>query len=378
MPIFSLVIALIIVGMVLVATGHSPFSTYQSMFQAGFTNEGAFSATLLSATPLLFTGLCAAVAFRMRVYNIGGEGQLYVGAIGAAGAALALGGQPAVVVILGTIGAGIAAGALWGAIPGFLRAHLSTNEILTSLMLNYVAALLASYLIFSSNSFWRDVTSPSAKMFPQGKTIDIAGWWPTFGFGGVIIPLGFVIGVVVAAALVLALHSTRAGFQLRVMSDSPTAGHYAGMRTKRAIVVVMILSGGFAGFAGASQVGDFSHMLDPKGLQQAAYGYTGIVAAALARFNPLAVVLSSVFLGALTNAGFTLQGATFPQGLVGTMQGIILFCVLSAELLSRYRLRVRPRGPRRPAPEAAREAPATTGRESAARPGVTLELTPKP
>ena len=374
MPVVALVVALIIVAFVLVISGQDPVATYRAMFEAGFTNPGALSATLVNATPLVFTGLAAALAFRMRVYNIGGEGQLYVGAIGAAGVALALGGQPGFVIILGAIVGGTVAGAIWGAIPGFLRSYLNTNEILTSLMLNYIAGLLAYYLIFDSFSSWRDVSSPTAKVFPQGKTIDPAGWWPSMDLGGVTVPLGFVIGVAVAVGMLFVLRSTRFGFQLRVMSDSPSAGHYAGMRTKRAIVVVMVLSGALAGFAGASQVGDFTHLLEPRGLQQASYGYTGIVAAALGRFNPLAVILSAVFLGALTNAGFALQGATFPQGLVGIMEGIILFCVLSAEMLSRYRVRV---GRRDTSSRPAQHDPSAGGRELAPGTGTVLDPIPE-
>jgi simple sugar transport system permease protein len=111
------------------------------------------------------------------------------------------------------------------------------------------------------------------------------------------------------------------------------------MRTKRKIVSVMALSGGLAGLGGASQIGDFGHVLDPRGLEQAGYGYTGIVVAALALYNPLAVVIVSILIGALTNAGFALQGPSFPAGLVGTMEGIILFSVLGGEFLGRYRIR---------------------------------------
>nr|WSZ18689.1 ABC transporter permease [Streptomyces canus] len=353
-PAVALAAAAVLVGCVLLATGHDPVHTYRSMIQAGFTDPGAFSATLLNATPLLFTGLCAAVAFRMRLYNIGGEGQLYMGAVAAAGAALVLGGRPGPLILAGTITAGVLGGALWSAIPGVLRAYLNTNEILTSLMLNYVAGLLAYYLIFDSRSYWRDVTTTSAAVFPQGKTIDTEGWWPQVTLGGTVLPLGLLVGLGAAAALFGALRWTRFGFQLRVISDSPEAGRYAGLRTTRTIVVVMLLSGAFAGFAGASQVGDFSHTLDPQGLQDASLGYTGIAVAALGRFNPLAVIGSSLLFGALTNAGFKLQGSAFPQGLVGITQGIVLFCLLSAELLARYRIRRRrPADPGDPAPRTA-------------------------
>ncbi|MGW3653291.1 ABC transporter permease [Streptomyces sp. NPDC000878] len=340
-PAVALTASAVLVGCVLLATGHDPIHTYRSMIQAAFTDPGAFSATLLNATPLLFTGLCAAVAFRMRLYNIGGEGQLYMGAVAAAGAGLALGGRPGPLILAGTITAGVLGGALWAAIPGVLRACLNANEILTSLMLNYVSGLLAYYLIFDSRSYWRDVTSTSASVFPQGKTIDTAGWWPQVTLGGTVLPLGLLVGLGAAIALFGTLRWTRFGFQLRVISDSPEAGRYAGLRTTRTIVVVMLLSGAFAGFAGASQVGDFSHTLDPQGLQDASLGYTGIAVAALGRFNPVAVIGSSLLFGALTNAGFKLQGSAFPQGLVGITQGIVLFCLLSAELLARYRIRRR-------------------------------------
>lgn len=339
-PIGAPVLALILAGVLLVATGHDPVSTYRQMLQAAVTGPGAFSATLLDATPLLLAGLCAAVAFRMRVYNIGGEGQLYLGAVGAAGVGLALGNEPAPLVIAAMIVAGMAAGAAWAAVPAVLRAYLHTNEILTSLMLNYVAGLGIYYLIFSSTSYWRDLSTPSARVFPQGKTLSPSGWWPGLHLGGTVVPLGFLLGLALAVALMAVLRFSRYGFQLRVIGGSPRAGRYAGMRTRTAVLIVMLVSGALAGIAGASQVGDFDHLLNPTGLQQAQYGYSGIVATALAGFNPLATVLGAVFLGALINAGFTLQSATFPQGLVGTMEGLILFCVLSAGVLSLYRVKL--------------------------------------
>lgn len=339
-PFGALLVALVLVGVLLVATGHNPISIYRQMVGAAITNPGGLSATLLDATPLLLTGLCAGMAFRMRVYNIGGEGQLYLGAAGASGVGLWLAHEPAPLVVIAMIVAGMIAGALWATIPGLLRAFLNTNEILTSLMLNYVAGLGIYYLIFSSRSYWRDLSSPSALVFPQGKTLAPSGWWPASHLGGVVVPFGLFLGLALALVLMVTLRSSRYGFQLRVIGGSPRAGKYAGMRTRTAILVVMLVSGTLAGIAGASQVGDFSHLLDPVGLQQAQWGYSGIVATALALFDPLATVLGALFLGALINAGFTLQSATFPQGLVGTMEGIFLFCVLSTGALTLYRVRV--------------------------------------
>ena len=220
-----------------------------------------------------------------------------------------------------------------------LRAFAHTNEIITSLMLNYVAALVLNYLIFDSLSYWRD-TSATGQLFPQGKALPEAAAWPVTTIGSLAIPFGAFVALAVAVIAWVLYTRTRFGFEAQVIGDSPRAARYAGMRTRRKIVAVLCLSGAIAGIGGASQDGDFRHVLDARGLQQANYGYTGIVVAALARFNPFAVLLVAFLLGGLENAGYTLQGADFPSGLVGVMQGIILFCALGGELLVRYRVRL--------------------------------------
>jgi general nucleoside transport system permease protein len=340
-PLASVVLAIIVAGFVLAATGHNPLTTYQHIVQASLTQPGAFSQTLVSMTPLMFTGLAAAIAFRMRLWNIGGEGQLYWGAIGASGAGLYFHSLPSWLLIPVMMAAGLLAGALWASIPGVLRAYFNTNEILTTLMLNYVAANVMYYLIFDSTSYWRDLTSPSARVFPQGKYLPAAASWPALQVGSVTIPFGLIFAVGLAVLLWSMIRATRYGFEMRVLADSPAAGKYAGIRTRRKILSLMAISGGIAGLGGASQVGDFSHVLDPRGLEQAGYGYTGIVVAALARYNPVAVVVTSFFIGMLVNAGFALQGPGFPIGLTGTMEGILLFCVLGAEIFTRHRLEIR-------------------------------------
>ena len=180
-------------------------------------------------------------------------------------------------------------------------------------MLNYCAALLLNYLIFDSQSYWRD-DSATGQLFPQGKALADAATWPVWTVGSIAIPFGFVLGVVVAVVVWVLYARTRFGFEAQVIADSPRAARYAGMRTRRKIVAVLCLSGAIAGIGGASQMGDFRHVLDARGLQQANYGYTGIVVAALARYNPFAVVLVAFLMGGLENAGYTLQGADFPSG----------------------------------------------------------------
>lgn len=356
-PVGSLCVAFLVMAVVLALTGHAPNETYRKIVEAGFTGNGAFSATLISATPILFTGLAAAAAFRMQLFNIGAEGQLYLGAVGAAWVALQLGDRDVTSTTLYVVGmctGGAVLGAVWALIPGALRAFARTNEIITTLMLNYVAGLLLTYLIFDSASYWRDTSTLQARSFPQGKPMPVESDWPTFG-ASVVVPLGFVIGIASAFVVWLLYSRMRFGFEVGVLADSPRAARYAGIRTRRKILAVMAVSGAVAGLGGASQIGDFTHTLDgsPTGLQAAAFGYTGIVVAALARYNPFAVCLVAALIGGLQNAGFTLQGADFPSGLVGVMQGIILFSALGGELLLRYRVRFGRRGgARAPGPSA--------------------------
>jgi simple sugar transport system permease protein len=344
---------------VLLATGHDALSSYRRLFDAAFVSHGAIGNTLVSATPLAFTGLAAAAAFRMRLFNIGGEGQLLVGAITAAAAGLYFGGDggPSAFAIAAMVVAGCAGGAAWALIPGILRAFFRTNEIITSLMLNYVAAYLLTYLIFNTESYWRETSGFNASVFPTSKDLPSSAIWPAATIhvhGGIPLPLGAGLAVLVAFLLWFLYSRTTFGFEATVLGDSPRAARYAGIRTRRKIVAVMAISGAIAGLGGASQDGDFRHTLDadPNGLQRQYYGYSGIVVAALARYNPFAVLLVAFLVGGLQNAGNTLQGADFPSGLVGVIQGIILFSALGGELLVRYRVRLERRAPAQPAAEA--------------------------
>jgi len=345
-PAASLVFAFFASGLVLLATGHDPLPAYRKLFDAAFVSTGALDQTLVTATPLAFTGLAAAAAFRMRLFNIGGEGQLLIGTITAAAAGLYFGGHgwPQAFTIAAMVVAGCAGGAAWALIPGVLRAFFKTNEIITSLMLNYVAAYLLTYLVFNTNSYWRQTKGFNASVFPTSKDLPKPALWPAaiiHAQGGIALPLGAGLAVLAAAVLWVLYHRTRFGFEAQVLGDSPRAARYAGMRTRRKILAVMAISGALAGLGGASQDGDFRHTLDadPNGLQKQYYGYAGIVVAALGRYNPFAVVVVAFLIGGLPNAGNTLQGADFPSGLVGVVQGIILFSVLGGELLVRYRVR---------------------------------------
>ena len=346
-PVGSVVFAFIVAALVLLATGHDPLSSYHELFDAAFLQRGSLDQTLIEATPLAFTGLAAAAAFRMRLFNIGAEGQMYMGTITGAAAGLYLGGRggSSAFVIAAMVAAGCAGGAAWALIPGILRAFFKTNEILTSLLLNYVAGYTLTYLIFESESYWRQTKGFNATVFPTGKPLPHSALWPAWTIhlqGGIALPLGAGFAVLAAVVVWVLYSRTRFGFEARVLGDSERAARYAGVRVRRKILAVMMLSGGIAGLGGASQVGDFRHALDgdPNGLQKQGFGYTGIVVAALGRYNPFAVVLIAFLIGGLENAGNTLQGPSFPAGLVGAIQGIILFSALGGELLVRYRVQI--------------------------------------
>ncbi|CAB4536588.1 unannotated protein [freshwater metagenome] len=339
-PLASLVAALILGALVLWITGKNPFDVYQRIFERGFAGKRAFSGALEMATPLAFTGLCAAVAFRMGLVNIGGEGQFYMGAVGASYVGISLGGSPTAITITLMCLGGMVFGSVYAAIVGVLRARFNTNEIITSLMMNYLAAIFLNYLIFNSKSFWRDPDSPQ---FPKGKTLNARADWNTYSIFGINLPIAFLIAILAGSAVWVLYKRTRFGFEVGVLADSPKAARYAGIRTTSTIVIVMALSGALAGLGGAADVGNFRGLLDAKGIQMAGYGYTGIVVAALARRNPLVTVVVAIFIGGLTKAGYALQGPDFPSGLVGTLQGLILFTAVAGEILIKYRVRTTPR-----------------------------------
>jgi ABC-type uncharacterized transport system permease subunit len=339
-PVVGAVIGLLIAAVILAVTRHNPFSTYGIMLQFAFGSLRGVNSTLVQMTPLLLTGLAALVAFRAGVYNIGAEGQLYIGAMSASGVALALRGQTPIVIIPCMLIAGALGGVAWALIPALSRVLYDANEILTTLMMNYIGGLLITYLIFNSDSYWRDLSTSFARSYPVGKTIPINANWPALGIAGFTLPLGLLVGLGVSILVMLWFRQGRGGFFARVFANSPLTAQYTGVRTKRLVFGIFLASGALAGIAGASQIGDFAHLLDPSSLQAAGYGYAGILVAVLAMLNPLGLILSSLFLGGLTNAGFALEGPKFPNGTVGTLEGIILFCVVGMLTLVNYRIRI--------------------------------------
>src|SRR5581483_4470149 len=231
-PVASVVVALVIAGIVLLITGHNPISSYRQLFDAAFVQTGSIGQTLIATTPLAFTGLAAAAAFRMRLYNIGGEGQLYMGAIFGSAVGIYLGGRGSASagVIAAMVVAGCIGGALWASIPGVLRAFLGTSEILTSLMLNYVAGYVLTYLVFQSQSYWRQTKGFNATVFPTGKPLPSNAVWPPWNLhaqGGTPIPLGLFFAVLAGIVLSALYTRTRFGFDVPMRRASTGAARYA-------------------------------------------------------------------------------------------------------------------------------------------------------
>jgi general nucleoside transport system permease protein len=338
--VLSVAAALVLGAVFLVLAGFSPVVVYSEMFRAAFTSYYGITDSLAVAIPIILTGLAAAAAFRMRLYNIGAEGQLYVGAIFSTWAALAIApGLPAPVAIVIVLATGALGGAVWILVPALARAYLGTSEIITTLLLNFVALYLMRYLIYGSASYWRD---PASTNFPQGKPIPEEAYLPVFGLTR--IHLGLAVALLAAALLWALLSRTRFGYDVRVVGDSEAAAWYAGIPIARTVVIVMLISGALAGLAGAGEVAGIAHALDPNGLA-VNFGYTGIIVAALARSNPLVVVAVAVLLGGLQNAGTALQsipgGGGVPVEVSFMLQGLILLCALAGELFVLYRLRLR-------------------------------------
>jgi len=330
-PLLSILMALVVGGIVLLVSGENPFEVYQAMARGALGDQNGVAETLVKTIPLLLTGLGVAVAFRMQLWNIGAEGQLYLGAIVATGTGIfLLPDAPAVVLIPAMVVAGLLGGAFWALVPGLLRAFLGANEIITSLMLNYVAILLSEYLVHGP---WRD---PAAFGFPGTKSLPDAAWLPRWETTRV--HLGLLFGLVAAALLWATLRRTRWGYEVSVMGENPRAARYAGMPTRRTIVLVMVLSGALAGLAGMSEVAGIGHQLQSS--LSPGYGYTAIIVAWLGRLNPGGIVLVAFLLAGVLVGGDQLQMTMgLPSAIAPMLQGTILFFLLGGEVLTRYRLR---------------------------------------
>lgn len=330
-PILSFFLALIMGGLILLSFGINPLEAYSVMVKGSFGSTYAFSETLVIATPLILTGLGVAIAFRMLFWNIGAEGQLAVGGIAATFVALFLSDAlPDFLTLPVMVIFAILAGAIWGLIPAILKATINVNEILTTLMMNYIAILGVEYLYLGP---WRD---PDGYGFPGTAPFPDEALLPRF-FGRV--HWGLAFGLLAAALMWFILSRTRWGYEIRVIGENREAARYTGMNIARNILLVMLFSGGLAGLAGMAQVSGVAHRLY-QGLT-VGYGYTAIIIAWLSSLNPIAIPFVSVFMAALLVGGDQLQIAMqIPAAVADILQGAILFFVLGGGIFVNYRIRL--------------------------------------
>lgn len=329
-------VALAIGAVILAFVGGDPVRAYVHIIDAAFGDIGVLSDTLVKATPLILIGLGLALAFRMRLWNIGAEGQFLLGAWGASAVVLwpiLPPGTPAIVVIPAMMLAGAAAGAIWAIVPGILKARLGVNEIITTLMLNYVALAWVQFWVFgpwSEGGFPQ--TAPFVKEAWLPRLTDFSDQFPVLA--GLTTHLGLAFGLIAAAIMSVVISRTRWGYEIRLIGDNPRAARYAGINTTRYVIVVFAISGALAGLAGMSEVSGVVHRLQDR--ISPGYGFTAIIIAYLARFGPWQVVIASVLFGALILAGREIQ----PSGVPAMIQGIVLFCLIVADVLVRYRIRL--------------------------------------
>lgn len=332
----AIAVALFIGGIVIHFAGGDPFRSYAHIAKASFGSLGVFSDTIVKATPLILVGLACTVAFRMHLWNIGAEGQFFMGALGASAVVLIpilpKETSPWIFIPVMMI-AGIIAGAFWGFIPGFLKAKYNVNEIITTLMLNYIALSVVLFFVFA---VWSEGGFQMSPVFPRGawlpRLTDYAKNIPILR--GLTTHLGLLIAIGAAILVWFILYRSRWGYEIRLIGDNPRAAQYAGINISRNIILVMMLSGGLAGLAGMSEITGVVHRLQTA--ISPGYGFTGIIIAWLAKLNPLAVIIVSILFGALILAGREIQ----PSGIPKMIQGIILVCLIASDYFQRYRVRI--------------------------------------
>jgi ABC-type uncharacterized transport system permease subunit len=329
-PLVSFLISLILTAILLAIFKANPFITFAAMFKGAFGSGPNFTETLVKAIPLMLTGLGVLIAFRLKFWNIGAEGQLTLGGIAAAWVALF--GSPYLapwMVLPVAILMGMLAGALWAGIPALLKVRLNVDEVLTTLMLNYVAILFAEHLYYGP---WRD---PRGFGFPGTPPFPDFAWLPRIAGRA---HLGLIFAFVLAFAIWFILNRTRWGFELQVIGNNPAAAQTQGINTALNIVIAILLAGALAGLAGACEVTAISRRLQ-QGLS-IGYGYTAIIVAWLAQLNPIAAIFVALLIAALLVGGDQVQmmmGLPAAMGLV--VQGMLLFPMLAGSLFTEYKLR---------------------------------------
>ncbi len=306
--------------------GVQPAVMFRAMWMSAMGTRNGLAETLVGATPLLLAGLGIVVAYRAGVWNIGAEGQIYIGALGATLVALALPAWPAIVALPLVLLGGFVAGAAYGMLPGILRAYRGVNELITTIMLNYIAILVVSYLVSGP------MKDPNLQLpMPQSAPFPDPTRLPRL-LAGTRANVGIFIGLIAAVVVYVLLWKLVLGWRLRALGENPVAARFAGIDVRRHIVTAMAISGGLAGIAGMVEMSGVRGTLTADFSNN--FGYTAIAVALFGGLHPAAVIVAALFFAFLSAGAAGLQRSTgIPSAMVGIIQGLVLVFVLARRVL---------------------------------------------
>jgi simple sugar transport system permease protein len=319
-PLAAIAVALLVSALILLLTGYDPVLAFTAMWKGAFADMRTISEVLIKATPLILIAAGLSVAFRASIWNIGAEGQFYAGAVAATALGIYLPNLPPIIHIPLVLAGAIIAGALWGMLAGWLKVRFNASEIVTTIMLNYIAIIGTGWL----------VTGPmieGAGKYPQTAKIFESAWLPRF-LPPTRLHLGFLLAIVVCVALYILLFKTSAGYAIRAVGINSDAARYAGIDVRRNILLAMAISGGSAGLAGGVEIAGVAFRL----YQQISpgFGFDAIAVALLASNNPLGVIFSGILFGALRSGSEMMQiTAKIPSVLVFAIQGLVILAVVA-------------------------------------------------
>ncbi|KAB1069209.1 ABC transporter permease [Methylobacterium planeticum] len=317
----AVAVALLAGASLIALSGVNPFEAYTTLFRGAFLDWYGLGGTLVKTSPLLLAGLAVVIPLRAGLLNIGGEGQIYMGGLGASVAALYLPGLPTLLHIVLCVLAGALAGGLWGLIPAYLKAYRGINEVITAILLNFIAINLVSYL---AGGPMMQAGAP----YPYSNEISEALWLPLI-LSGTDAHVGVIIGAVLALVAYYVLNHTTVGFALDTVGAGDAVARYAGIAVRRQLLGAMFVGSACAGLAGSFEVLGLKYRL--YHLFSPGFGFDGILVAFLAALNPLLVPVSAFFLSGLKAGALTMQRATGLDGtVIDAIQGIVILFVATS------------------------------------------------
>jgi simple sugar transport system permease protein len=335
-PVLAVLTALVLGAVIIALTGGDVAKAYQGLWEGSLGRPRSISDTLVRTTPYIFGGLAVALAFKGGLFNIGVEGQITMGSLATAFVGYALTGVPFPVHLILAVLAGFAVGALWGAIPGYLKATVGAHEVIVTIMLNYVAINLANFLLSGP---MKD-KNPAIAIAQTAPILQSARLPPLLPDPQYRVHYGVVVGVLAAIAVWWLLQKSTLGFEIRTVGANPHAARYAGISVGRTIVVLMALSGGLAGLAGAMDVVGLNYYY--AAAFTAGYGFDSIAVALLGRSDPFGVLPSALLFGGLAAGSARMQFLSqIPIDIIHLVQALVLIFVAAPAVIRwMYRLRI--------------------------------------